>query len=123
MDDLQVSTAALAEDLRGAGLTPEIAADGVRVVLPAGYRVVSATESMAEVEVWAVSVAHLGDITPLRSSWDTQTTTMACEGNEWRLVAVRSQEGPVPELALQGDGQLDSTLGTIASFTELDHEP
>jgi hypothetical protein len=121
--ELQAITAEVADSLREAGLTEEIAAAGVTVALPAGYRVISVTGSTAEIEVWAASIAHLGDARPLRSSWDTQTTTMACEDGEWRLVSIRSAAGPVPDFAAQGDGQLDATLAAIESFTEFDHAP
>lgn len=123
VDDLQEITADVADNLREAGLTPEMAAAGVRVALPAGYRVLSLVESSAEVEVWAASVAHLGDVAPLSSSWDTQTTTMTCDEGEWRLVSIRTVDGPVPDVAGQGDGQLDETLEAIESFTEFDHAP
>lgn len=121
--ELQIITADIADSLRGAGLTPEIAAAGLRLGLPAGYRIHSVSESMAEIEIWIASVAHLADITPLSTSWDTQSTTMACEGGSWRLVAIRTTDGPVPEFAAQGDGELDAALDAIEAFTEFSHEP
>lgn len=122
-EDLQRITSNLAENLREAGLTPEAAAAGLTVALPAGYRVLSISGESAVVAVWSVSIAHLGEARPLRSSWDTQTTDMSCEDGVWRLVAIRSESGPIPELAAQGDGELNSTLEVIESFTEFDHAP
>lgn len=121
--ELQRITSDVAESLREAGLTPEAAAAGVTVALPAGYRVLTISGDSAAVAVWSVSIAHLGEARPLRSSWDTQTTDMSCEDGVWRLVSIRSDNGPVPELAAQGDGELNSTLEVIESFTEFDHAP
>ncbi len=121
--ELQQITADIAEQFRTAGLTLAAAQRGVRVALPAGYRLVEFSETAAVVELWVGAVVHLEEIAPLSASWDRQTTTMRWEDGAWRLVSIDTTDGPTPDFTVQGDGELPATLDVIESFTEFTHAP
>lgn len=123
LDELQRITADIAARLTDAGITPEAAADATRVIVPAGYRLTDVSDDRASVAIWSAAVAHIPEVAPLRTTWSTQTTDMACEADEWRLVAISTEDGPVPEAVALGDGELDPTLGVIESFTEFPGAP
>jgi hypothetical protein len=122
-EELQTITADIAQSFRDAGVTEGALEGSVRLALPAGYEVVSFSGDAAEVAIWVAQVVHIDDVSPLAASWATQTTEMTWEDQQWRLVAVSSSDGPVPDLAVQGDGQLTQSLAAIRRFTEFSHEP
>lgn len=121
--DLQTITADIAQRFRDAGITPEVAAAGLRRVIPAGYAVRSFDGDRAEVAIWLAQVTDLEGVAPLSLAWDTQVTTLRWEDDAWRLVSVDSSDGPVPELAAQGDGQLAQTITAIQGLEEFTHVP
>ena len=61
-----------------------------------GYRVDRLAKTVADVTLWGVSLASVGDL-PAAVGWRTLTVHLVVENGAWRIADVREVPGPSPE--------------------------
>jgi len=70
--------------------------DGYSRAAPLGYRVEHLRAGSADVAIWAVSLASVGDI-PAAVGWRTLVVGLVREGGSWRISTVTDAPGPSPD--------------------------
>lgn len=96
---LRRMASASATDLVEAALRALASLDGsgTRLVLaevPVAYRVVGGVEEGAEVDVWSVVLAAVGD--SYQEAWSTNTLGLTWEDGDWRVAWWVQASGPAP---------------------------
>src|SRR4051794_21410138 len=91
---------------------------------PIAYRVVSYTRDRAVIQGWGVAVvASAAGVKP-QATWGTTLTTARWERGDWRIDAVRSDDGPVPGLAPgQAPSAASDFLTRLGGFRGVRHAP
>ena len=69
--------------------------DGYSRATPIGYRVERLASTPAEVSIWAVSLASVGDI-PAAVGWRTLVVGLVLEDGRWRINTVTEGSGLTP---------------------------
>lgn len=132
-----VGTPRYAQSFRGAGARALAAAGrgpigaglgrGARTVFlatPIAYRVLRYDSQEVVVEGWGVSVVANDLGVRAQATWATTVTTVRWQHGDWRIDAVRSEEGPTPVLAAgSGPSSAGDFLARLTGLRGLHHAP
>lgn len=95
-------------------------ATGSLTFTPLRYRVVSFSDTEAEISIWGVTVASGPKIQGIEESWLTGTLNLSWISDDWRLTGQKSEVGPTPEL-LQATEHLPNNA--LNGFQEYENAP
>ena len=66
--------------------------------VPAGYRVLDYSDDAATVAIWGTSIFVAAGRQAVAPAWGTTELTLRWEGDDWRVAALDTSEGPAPPL-------------------------
>lgn len=109
----QFASRGLALDDRGRSRAGELMARA----MPAGARVLAASDDEAAVAVWTLSllgIAGAGSPTPVQETWSTEVVQLARHDQSWRVSSLSSAPGPTPIAS----NQLPSAPAELAAVVQ-----
>ena len=90
--------------------------------LPAGVRLLSYTDTKAQVAVWTAGLVGLtgsGSTLPVAEAWNTATVTLHWVDGDWKWVAFTQTDGPTPISGMQAPSNADVIADAVRGFEGL----